>query len=87
MAVGFLHERGDFYNFVHKKLGKLTTSKLDLDASLEGHKLGNIVMANIYEIFGNFDKMMALMHDLLKVKASILPVTTQKAIIRAKLDS
>lgn len=37
--------------------------------------------------FSSFQQMMDCMHDLLKVKAKILPITTQKAIIKAKTDS
>ena len=43
-------------------------------------------MASLYFNFDkNYDKMLDFMHQLLKVEASVIPVTTRKAFIRAVL--
>jgi hypothetical protein len=44
------------------------------------------LMASLYFNFDkNYDKMLDFMHQLLKVEASVIPVTTRKAFIRAVL--
>ncbi len=87
MVRDFLKKKGLFYEYLVKKLWKLSDVKLKLQAPLSGHKLWNIFMANLATHFSSFQQMMDCMHDLLKVKAKILPITTQKAIIKAKTDS
>lgn len=43
-------------------------------------------MANLYFNLGkDYYKMLEVMHDILEVEANIIPVTTQKAYIRAIL--
>ena len=59
---------------------------LPLTSSIKGHKVGNILMANLYYNFEkDYYKMLEVMHALLEVEADIIPVTTQKAYIRAIL--
>lgn len=61
---------------------------LPLSSSIKGHKVGNILMANLYYSLGkDYHKMLEFMHELLEVKAEIIPVTTQKATIRAILSN
>ena len=71
-------ERGgeqDFLNFT-----------LPLTSSVKGHKVGNILMANLYYNLGkDYNAMLRFMHDMLEVQAEIIPVTTQKATIKAVL--
>ncbi len=60
--------------------------KLPLSSSIKGHKLGNILMANLYyNLDTNYNTMLEVMHRLLEVQAQIIPVTTKKAYIRAIL--
>jgi uncharacterized cofD-like protein len=83
----FLEKKWDIFEAFERKLWELLESRLDLEATIEGHKLWNILMANIAEHVGSFDGMMEIMHRFLKVPARILPVTTHRAIIQATLDN
>jgi len=59
---------------------------LPLNSSIKWHKVWNILMANLYFNLGkDYYKMLEVMHDILEVEANIIPVTTQKAYIRAIL--
>jgi 2-phospho-L-lactate transferase/gluconeogenesis factor (CofD/UPF0052 family) len=59
---------------------------LPLNSSIKGHKVGNILMANLYyNLEKDYYKMLEVMHDILEVDANIIPVTTQRAYIRAIL--
>lgn len=60
--------------------------KLPLNSSVKGHKVGNILMANLYyNLDRDYNAMLKTMHNLLDVQAKIIPVTTWKAYIRAVL--
>ncbi len=59
---------------------------LPLNSSILGHKMGNILMANLfYNLQKDYKKMLQFMHHILEVEAHIIPVTTQRATIRAIL--
>ena len=74
------------YKYLEKKCLKVFDFKLPIKSTLKGHKFGNILMASLYFNFDkNYDKMLDFMHQLLKVEASVIPVTTRKAFIRAVL--
>lgn len=74
------------YKYLEKKCLKVFDFKLPINSTLKGHKFGNILMASLYFNFDkNYDKMLDFMHQLLKVEASVIPVTTRKAFIRAVL--
>jgi len=60
--------------------------KLPLKSSIKWHKVGNILMANLYyNLEKNYQAMLEMMHHLLEVRAEIIPVTTGKAYIKAIL--
>lgn len=60
--------------------------KLPLLSPIKGHKMGNLLMANLFYNLGkDYSKMLEVMHKILEVKAKIIPVTTQKAFIKAIL--
>ncbi len=66
--------------------GELLDFSLPLKSSVKGHKVGNILMANLYyNLEKDYHEMLKVMHTLLEVPAKIIPVTTQKAYIRAIL--
>lgn len=66
--------------------GEFLDYKLPLNTSIKGHKVGNILMANLYyNLEKDYHAMLKLMHKILEVEAEIIPVTTQKAYIRAIL--
>lgn len=59
---------------------------LPLESSIKGHKVGNILMANLYYNLGkDYHKMLDMMHEILEVEAEIIPVTTARAYIKAIL--
>jgi len=61
--------------------------KLPLKSDINWHKFGNILMAILYYEFGDYNKMMDFMSFLLDVKWKIIPVTTDKAFIKAELNN
>lgn len=59
---------------------------LGLSSSIKWHKVGNIMMANLYyNLWQDYNAMLKVMHTLLDVRAKIIPVTTKKAYIKAIL--
>ena len=75
-----------------KKLKKVDKDFLDfslpLKSSSKGHKMWNLLMANLYyNLDKDYHSMLVLMHKLLEVRAEIIPVTTKKAYIRAILGN
>lgn len=76
----------DFIKFLEKKNKSFLQFTLPLRESLKGHKMGNLLMANLYyNLDTDYNKMLKLMHELLEVRAHIIPVTTGKAFIKAIL--
>lgn len=76
----------DFLNSIKNIHGGILDMKLPLTSSIKGHKVGNILMANLYyNLDQDYNKMLEVMHVLLDVQANIIPVTTKKAYIKAIL--
>lgn len=75
-----------FIKSVEKKLKEKINFTLPLHSSIKGHKMWNLLMANLFYNLGkDYNKMLKVMHNLLSVRAKIIPVTTQKARIKAIL--
>lgn len=73
--------------FVEKEVSFLDF-KLPLTSTIKGHKVGNILMANLYyNLDKDYNAMLSLMHEILEVEGNIIPVTTKKAYIRAILGN
>jgi len=81
----FIFDRWNLYNFLKSKFDNYFKFKLSLKNSIKWHKLWNILMANLYYNFWDYDKMIDFMHKLLEVSWKVIPVTTKKAYIRAIL--
>lgn len=81
----FVFDRWNLYSFLKSKFGSYFKFKLSLKDSIKWHKLWNILMANLYLNFWDYDKMIDFMHNLLEVSWKVIPVTTKKAYIRAIL--
>lgn len=75
------------YVYLNNKLWKYLDYKLPLSSSLKWHKFWNIIMASLYYNFWDYDKMVKIMHNFLEVKWKIIPVTVEKAFIKAILES
>lgn len=72
------HLERDFFQYLDMKL--------PLKSSIKGHKVGNILMANLYyNLDTDYNAMLKVMHSMLEVDAKIIPVTIKKAYIRAIL--
>ena len=85
--VNFVENQSwELFDYLSKKAKDIFEFKLPLKSTLKWHKFWNILMASLYYNFDkNYDKMLDFMHQLLKVEASVIPVTTRKAFIRAVL--
>ena len=62
--------------------------KLPLDSSIEWFKLWNILMWVLYYNYElDYNRVMDFMHNLLKVEAQVIPVTTDSALIEVELEN
>ncbi|MCD5374907.1 2-phospho-L-lactate transferase CofD family protein [Candidatus Gracilibacteria bacterium] len=78
----------NFLKRIHETEKNILDFKLPLNSSIKGHKVGNILMANLYyNLDKDYNSMLSVMHKLLDVKANIIPVTTKKAYIKAILGN
>lgn len=76
----------DFKEHLKNKNQGFLDFTLPLTSSIKGHKVGNVLMANLYfNLSKDYNKMLKLMHEILEVQAHIIPVTTKKAYIKAIL--
>ena len=53
---------------------------------LEGHSLGNLVLAALTEVAGSFDAAVALSSHVLAISGSVLPATREKAVLVAEME-
>ena len=61
---------------------------LEIEAPIVDHKFWNILMACLYKNFlFDYNYMIRFMHDILHVTAKVIPVTTDRAYIKAFLDT
>jgi len=56
-----------------------------LEGDLQGTSLGNLIIASLTRIFGDFGQAITMANIMLKTKAQILPVTTRSTHICAEL--
>jgi len=78
----------NFLKRIHETEKNILDFKLPLNSSIKWHKVGNILMANLYyNLDKDYNSMLSVMHKLLDVKANIIPVTTKKAYIKAILGN
>lgn len=81
------YDNSELKKYLDKNCNEIYNFKLNLKTKLNWHKFGNILMASLYYNFKDYDKMLDFMHNLLKVKWKVLPVTTKKAYIKAILGN
>lgn len=53
---------------------------------LEGHSLGNLVLAALTEVAGSFDAAVAMSSHVLAISGSVLPATREKAVLVAEME-
>ena len=56
------------------------------NGSLNGHNLGNLIIAGLSEITGNFGRAVEIAHEVLRVKGRVLPVTEANVQLKAIYD-
>lgn len=52
---------------------------------LEGHNFGNIFIASLEKVAGNFEKALDMVGKILNIKGEVIPVTTRQATLCVKL--
>ena len=57
------------------------------DGRLSGQSMGNLIIAALCEIFGNFETAVEKMHDILKIKGMVVPVTGCDVALCAELKN
>jgi uncharacterized cofD-like protein len=55
--------------------------------SLSGHNLGNLLISGLEMELGDFEKVLEVIHDFLKISGKVLPVTKDKAHVVAVLEN
>ncbi len=83
----FVNKKWKIYELLLKKWAGVLDYKLPLKTSLKGHKFWNILMASLYYNFDrSYEKMLEFMKNLLEVNGEVLPITIDKAWIKAILE-
>jgi uncharacterized cofD-like protein len=55
-------------------------------SELEGHSLGNLLLAALTQLTGDFEQAVALCSGVLKIKGQVLPATREPVVLGAVLD-
>ncbi len=69
------------------RLSSLLQHRFEGPSPLEGHALGNLVLAALVQQTGSFLKAVECLGDILRLKGRVLPVTESKVHLRAELVS
>ena len=67
-------------------LSRLFTYRFDSGTGLEGHSLGNLLLAALTDITGGFDKAVLAASEVLAIRGAIFPSTLEDVRIRATLE-
>ena len=81
------NDTGNLKKYLEKYLWDFLDLNLPLPNQIRWHKFWNIFMSLIYYHNRDFNKMILFMHDFLKIKFEIIPVTIEKAFIKAILKN
>ncbi len=54
---------------------------------LEGHTVGNIILASLQQSTGDFNKAVQVLSDILNVKGQVIPVSLDQATLCVKLEN
>ncbi len=79
------------YNTKNQLLSKLLTyrfpgNRYGSDESLGGHKLGNLIMAALYNLTGNLDESIKKFQDIFSIPGTFIPATSKKVSISAQTN-
>lgn len=77
------------FNTKNQLLSKLLTyrfpgNRYGSDESLAGHKLGNLIMAGLYNLTGNLEESIEKFQQLFSIPGSFVPATSKKVSISAQ---
>ncbi|HEX8154445.1 MAG TPA: gluconeogenesis factor YvcK family protein [Thermoanaerobaculia bacterium] len=90
-ALGMLPP-GDIRNCIvalaeeEQLLSRLFAYRFDSGTGLEGHSLGNLLLAALTDITGGFDKAVLAASEVLAIRGAIFPSTLEDVRIRATLE-
>ncbi len=86
--LDFLNNKWEIFDKIINIDEKILNFRLPLDTKLKWHKFWNILMTNLYYNFWNdYNKMLDFMKDFLEVEDGVLPITIEKATIKAILEN
>ena len=54
---------------------------------LKGQNMGNLFIAALTDIYGDFELAVEKLHDILRIKGHVIPVTSEDVILCAKLEN
>lgn len=77
----------DIEDYLDKKHIDILDYSIPITATLHGHKFWNILMWIIFYNTSSYEEMLSVMHKMLEVRWKVLPITIDKALIKAKLDN
>ncbi len=70
-----------------KKLWDLRFDKKIFGSSSINHNFGNLFMAGLEQILGDFEKVLEVIHEFMEVKGRCIPATLDKVQLCAKLEN
>ncbi len=53
----------------------------------KGHNFGNVFLTALEKIFGDYEKVLEVVHEFMKVKGKVMPATLEKTNLFAKTES
>ena len=65
---------------------KLLNYKFDTTSDLNGHKVGNLLLAALCNITGNMSDGIELVNSLLKLKGKVIPLTEDNVVLMGELE-
>lgn len=75
----------DFISYLEKNYKDILEYKLDINSTIKWHKVWNLIMAILYHNFWDYNKMVYFMQEILESMWDVLPITTSRAYIQARL--
>lgn len=70
---------------IHKQAWQILIDKFDGDKRLYQHNAGNMLLTTLWQYTGSFPVAIKALSGLLKIKGTVLPITTDRATLVAEL--
>jgi len=81
----FKNKKWELFEVVNSLDNDILNYKLNLEENINWHKFWNILMASLFKYFWDYEKMLDFIKKLLVVEDNVLPITVEKAYIKAIL--